>query len=99
MSASMNYILIYVINLAIALIECQAHPLNGMHNSSAGREATEGLSSQGQGRGERRGEGERWEEGEELVKEGEQVGLEGRGEKGPGITFQHSVLGCQPLSL
>lgn len=72
-------------------------PLKGMHNSSAGRAATKGLSSWAKGGGERVGEGEKGEEKEEeLGKEGEQVGLEGRVEKGPGIIFPTQ---CQPLSL
>lgn len=79
----MNCILIHGINLATALIGCQAHPLKGMHNSSAGREASEGFSSQARRRERRRENGVG--NGEELVKEGQLVGSEGRGEKGPGI--------------
>lgn len=90
----MNYILIYVINLATALIGCQAHPLKGMHNSSAGREATEGFSSQARRRERRRENGVG--NGEELAKEGQLAGLEGRGEKGRGIIFP---IPCWPLSV
>lgn len=58
MSASMNYILIYGINLATALIGCQAHSLKGMHNSSVGREATEAvLHGPEKEEGEKRGRG------------------------------------------
>lgn len=62
-------------------------PLKGMHNSSAGREATQGLSSWAR-KEERVGEGKKGKgKGKELEKEGEQVGLGRRGEQGPGTIF------------
>lgn len=78
MSASMNYILIYVINLAKALIGCQAHPLKGMHNSLTGRPLKPFIMGQGRRRERRRrGEGGREGQGYELEKEGKRVGWRG----------------------
>lgn len=77
MSTSMNYILIYVINLAKALIGCQAHPLKGMHNSLAGRPLKPFIRSQERRRERRRGKGGREGQGHELKKEGKWVGWRG----------------------
>lgn len=68
-----------------------------MHNSSAGRPWKAFHHGPGKEEGEREKGRRREAKEEELEKEGEQVGLEQRGEKGPEVIFpaQCQLLGLQ----